>query len=70
MYGQYIKGSNGEAPEGNKKYTRYYFKEDLPPVDFFWSVAMYNPKDEILKGDYSLPTIQIFNNFGIHQPFY
>lgn len=48
MYGQYIKGSDGEAPDGSKKYTIYFSKENMPPVNFFWSITIYNLPQRLL----------------------
>jgi hypothetical protein len=37
-----ITDENGNAPEGSKKYVLHFDKENLPPVDAFWSVTMYD----------------------------
>lgn len=49
MYPLYEKDSTGQPLDGSKaKYTLYFGKGDLPPVNAFWSLTMYKLPEQLL----------------------
>ena len=42
IYPLSITDKNGKTPVGEKKYIMHFAKEQIPPVDAFWSITMYN----------------------------
>jgi hypothetical protein len=43
------KDSEGNILEGNKKYVIHFDKDQLPPVNGFWSLTCYNPKEFLVE---------------------
>lgn len=49
MYPIYDKDSSGEPLDGSKhSYTLHFAKNQLPPVEAFWSLTMYNVPSQLL----------------------
>lgn len=48
MYPIYNLGSDGKPLDGSKKYTMHFAKGDLPPVNAFWSLTMYEMPQSLL----------------------
>ncbi|MBH1974378.1 MAG: DUF1254 domain-containing protein [Rhodobacteraceae bacterium] len=48
MYTIYNLGSDGKPLDGSKKYTMHFAKGDLPPVNAFWSLTMYEMPQSLL----------------------
>ncbi|NPA29931.1 MAG: DUF1254 domain-containing protein [Epsilonproteobacteria bacterium] len=42
IYPLNITDKNGKIPEGGKKYVMHFSKEQIPPVEAFWSITMYD----------------------------
>ncbi len=42
IYPLNIVDKDGKAPEGGKKYVMHFDKDQLPPVEAFWSITMYD----------------------------
>ena len=42
IYPLNITDKNGKAPVAEKKYVMHFEKDDLPPVEGFWSITMYD----------------------------
>jgi len=42
IYPLNIADKNGKVPEGGKKYVMHFEKDQLPPVEAFWSITMYD----------------------------
>ncbi len=42
IYPLNITDKNGKTPMGEKKYVMHFDKENLPPVEGFWSITMYD----------------------------
>lgn len=42
IYPQNVADADGKPMEGSSKYAMHFAKEELPPVDAFWSVTMYD----------------------------
>ncbi|BAO45088.1 DUF1254 domain-containing protein [Thiolapillus brandeum] len=42
IYPLNISDKNGKPPVGEKKYVMHFAREDIPPVDAFWSITMYD----------------------------
>ncbi len=59
IYPLNLADAEGNPPEGGKRYRIHFDKENLPPVDAFWSLTMYdeegfqvaNPLDRFAIGD-------------------
>ena len=48
---------NGKIPVGEKKYVMHFSKEQIPPVEAFWSITMYDAK--------GFPVANKINRFAI-----
>ncbi len=42
VYPLNLTDSEGKVPEGGRKYVIHFKKEEIPPVDAFWSLTMYD----------------------------
>jgi hypothetical protein len=42
VYPLNISDKNGKAPVGEKKYIMHFEKDQIPPVEAFWSITMYD----------------------------
>jgi len=42
IYPLNITDKNGKAPVGEKKYVMHFDRDQLPPVEGFWSITMYD----------------------------
>jgi hypothetical protein len=59
IYPLCVADSEGRPPEGSRKYSLYFPKDRLPPVNSFWSVTLYdqdgfavpNPENRYTLGD-------------------
>ena len=53
IYPLNITDKNGKVPQGGKKYILHFTKDQIPPVDAFWSITMYDEDgfqvDNVLK---------------------
>jgi hypothetical protein len=48
VYIGYPKDASGQQPVGTNRYTLTFAKGELPPVNAFWSVTMYNLPQQLL----------------------
>lgn len=48
MYPSYRLDADGNPPDGSKRYTIHFAKDQLPPVNAFWSLTMYEQPASLL----------------------
>lgn len=61
VYPLNVLDADGQPLTGANNYVLHFNKEELPPVDAFWSLTMYDkdaPKTEVLTGVWNPPAIK------------
>ena len=74
LYPLYFVDAEGNTPDGAKRYTLRFAKDQLPPVNSFWSVTMYempasllvaNPLNRYLINSPMLPELKRDDDGGL-----